>query len=248
MTTQKTFKRSVRARMAKTGESYASARTQLVRKADGRADEPVMEALPAGPDAAAEPSAAQIPADSFKPLVSDESVRKGTGRGWDEWFALLDAWGATDRRRRDIVDWISGEHGVSGWWSQSVTGSYERARGLRAKHQMAAGYSVAASRTIGVAAHELLAAFTDERTREGWLPDVVLRQRSTRAAYTARFDWPEPSSMVVVFLTPIGEGKSRVTVQHERLPDAATADHFKRFWRERLPALRSLLEAPAERT
>lgn len=249
MTTQKTFKRGVRARMAKTGESYATARTQLVRRADGRAGPPTDARATKPPEfeAISEAAATHHPADSFELPMSDESVRKGTGRGWDEWFSALDAWGATQRPRREIVLWLVSEHAVDGWWAQSLTGGYERARGLRAKHQMAAGYSVAASRTIGVPADELLAAFTDERTRAGWLPDVVLRQRPTRAAYTARFDWPEPSSMVVVFLTPIGEGKSRVTVQHEKMPDAATAGHFKQLWRERLVALKSFLETPGAR-
>ncbi|MDQ3477339.1 MAG: DUF4287 domain-containing protein [Actinomycetota bacterium] len=249
MTTQKTFKRGVRTRMAKTGESYATARTQLVRKADGRPGAPNARATkPPDVEAISVASAPLLPADSFELPMSDEAVRKGTGRSWDEWFAALDHLGATQLPRREIVLWLVSEHAVGGWWAQSVTGGYERARGLRAKHQMAAGYSVAASRTIGVAADELLAAFTDQQIRERWLPDVVLRQRPTRASHTARFDWPEPSSVVVVFVTPAGERKSRVTVQHDRLPDAATADQFKRFWRERVAVLRSLLDDPAERT
>ncbi|MBA3587552.1 MAG: hypothetical protein H0W41_07935 [Chloroflexi bacterium] len=40
MTTQKTLKRRVRARAAKTGESYTAARAQLLRKADPPAPAP----------------------------------------------------------------------------------------------------------------------------------------------------------------------------------------------------------------
>lgn len=235
MTTQKTFKRGVRARMAKTGESYATARKQLIHKADARSD---------GTDATStvEPTGSTAAADAELP-VSDEAVRRGTGRGWEEWFALLDAWGAAERRRPELPRWLVSEHGVGPWWAQSVTGGYERARGLRAKHQMADGYSVAASRTVAVAAENLLRAFTDPRTRRRWLPDTGLRRRPTRAANTVRYDWPEPSSVVAVYVTPVGERKSRLTIQHERLPDAETAERFKRFWRERLSALKPLLEA-----
>lgn len=48
-------------------------------------------------------------------------------------------------------------------------------------------------------------------------------------------------------MTPAGESKSRVTVQHQRLPDAATAASFKQLWRERLVTLKSLLEASSDR-
>ena len=240
MTTHKTFKRGVRARMTKTGESYTSARTQLVRKADARAERGTAEVTPAeATPAEATPATTGAGAE----LTSEEAIRKATGRGWEEWFAILDAWGATERRHPEIARWLVAEHGVSGWWAQSVTVSYERARGLRGKHQMAAGYAVTAVRTIGVGADALLSAFTDAPKRRRWLPDAPLRRRPTRAAHTARFDWPEPASVLVVYVTPLAPDRSRVAVAHERLPDAETADRFKRLWRERLGALKSTLES-----
>ena len=29
--------------------------------------------------------------------ISDESVKSKTGKGWAEWFAILDAWSARDK-------------------------------------------------------------------------------------------------------------------------------------------------------
>ena len=40
-----------------------------------------------------------------------------------------------------------------------------------------------------------------------------------------------------------GENKSQVAVEHERLADAAAVEATKTFWRERLTALKGLLEA-----
>ncbi|HEX2027200.1 MAG TPA: hypothetical protein VHF25_04295 [Nitriliruptorales bacterium] len=40
-------------------------------------------------------------------------VRAGTGRDREQWFALLDAWGAPRRAYREISDWLTGEHGLS---------------------------------------------------------------------------------------------------------------------------------------
>ena len=54
---------------------------------------------------------------------------KGTGKGWDDWFRVLDGWDATSRSHTEIARYVNGEHGVDGWWAQSVTVGYERARG-----------------------------------------------------------------------------------------------------------------------
>ena len=36
-------------------------------------------------------------------LTSDAAVRGATGRDFEEWFAVLDAWGATARRHGEIA-------------------------------------------------------------------------------------------------------------------------------------------------
>lgn len=236
MPSQKTFKRRVRARSAKTGESYTAARAQLVRRADARAAEPA----PVSDETTQPPSPALDPEVELP--TSDEALRGATGLDWAGWFAALDAWGATAKRHPDIARWLREVHGVDGWWAQSITVGYERARRIRAKHQIASGFSVSANRTIEVPVDRLKEAVTGESTRRQWLPDVELRRRPTRAETSARFDWPKPPSIVVAYFAAKGEGKSTLTVQHERLPDQATADRLKLHWRERLAALKELLE------
>lgn len=235
MPTQKIFKQRVRARMAKTGESYTAARRQLLRKAGA---EPTIEAQAIE---AAEPADAEgVPPDARE--VSDEAMVRATGRDHAAWFALLDEWGATEHGHTEIARWLSQTHGVPGWWTQSVTVAYERARGIRARHQMRDGYSVSVTRTVAVDPARALEAFTSPSLRERWLPDAPLRQRPTRAALTARFDWSDPPSRVVVTVVVKGTDKSVVAVSHEKLPDAASAEQFKGAWREWLTAMRVTLE------
>jgi len=81
MTTQRSFKRLVRARMDKTGESYTAARAMLL--------------------AGQGPQTQTAPTPVF--TMSDEAIRGRTGRGWEEWLDLLDAWGADDLPHRDIA-------------------------------------------------------------------------------------------------------------------------------------------------
>ena len=42
---------------------------------------------------------------------------------------------------------------------------------------------------------------------------------------------------------PKGDGKTQIGLGHEKLPDADTAERIKAMWRERLTALKELLES-----
>jgi len=166
-----------------------------------------------------------------------------TGRPYREWFADLDAWGATDAPHKAIAAWLMSERGVPGWWAQNITVEYERARGLRAVGQGRDGFfAVNATKTVAVPVAELYAAVVDPARREAWLPGVVLGERTATPHRTARFDWGEGSTRVVVGFQDKGERKSVVALSHERVPDAETAATMKAFWRERLSGLKALLE------
>ena len=218
MTRQKSFKRLVRARMDKTGESYTAARASLL--------------------------AAEQAADTEGPVLtmSDEAIRRRTGRGWEEWFDLLDEWGALERSHGEIAGWLSEEHGSGGWNAQSITVSYERARGGRAVGERPDGFSVTASKTVAVPVERLYDAFVDESLRRRWLAEVDLRERTATRPRGARFDWGDGETRVIVGFEAKGEVKSVAALAHERLPDAASAARMKSFWRERMVALKQLLE------
>lgn len=224
MPTQKVFKRRVRARMTKTGESYTAARSQLLRKAT----DPVADPAPtAQPDL----------------LTSDEAVRRATGQDHDHWFRVLDDWGATQHNHTRIAGHLRDDLGLPGWWAQNITVAYERVRGMRGRHQQADGFSIGVTRTVNVPAERALGAFTDAALRRRWLPEVRLRQRPTTAARTARFDWPDPASRLVVNVDPKGDAKTTVAIAHEKLPDLEAAEREKAAWRERLARLKTVLES-----
>ncbi|MEV4460785.1 hypothetical protein [Microbispora sp. NPDC049633] len=223
MTVRRSFKRLVRMRMAKTGESYTAARAALLA-ARG----------PDGPDAAAAPVL----------TTSDEAIRRRTGRGWEEWFDLLDGAGMAQRPHREIARWVAESLGVVplAWAAQAVTVSYERARGGRAVGQRSDGFAVSVSRTVGTPVDRLFTAFVDETERARWLPDVRLCERTATRPRSARFDWGEDGTRVNVTFAARGEARSTVTVEHARLADADAAERTKRWWRERLAALIVSLE------
>ena len=241
MTKQKSFKRRVRTRMTKTGERYAAARRTLMERADRRNAQGTADAdtvAQAGDKALAEASTG-----TAEPTTSDAAALKATGRTYGEWFAILDAWSAASRRHPEIARWLGEEHGVPSWWRQSITVSYERARGLRAVGQRTSGWSVSATRTVEVPVDRLFAAFDDAGLRLRWLGDADLRTRTATPPRSARYDWGGGPSRVEVSFVPAGSAKSRVAVEHSRLADAEETARMKTFWRERLGALKAMLEA-----
>ena len=248
MTRQKSFKGRIRARMDKTSERYTTARRQLLAKAGAEAGTPAGPERPTGPAAASQPAppapAPVADAPGARRPYSDEVIRGNTGRGWDEWFALLDAWGAVRRPHPEIARWLVEEHAVGGWWAQGVTVAYEQARGLRDPGQRRGGlYEVNASKTVAVPVERLYEAFADPALRGRWLPDAGFEVRTARPARSIRANWEDGSTRLLVTFTARGEAKSQVAVTHERISDAPTADKLKAFWRERVGVLRQVLEA-----
>jgi uncharacterized protein YndB with AHSA1/START domain len=219
MTRQKSFKRLVRSRMAKTGESYTAARAVLLAAEEPEAGEPVL-------------------------AISDEAIRQRTGSGWEEWFDRLDEWGATERPHREIARWVAEQLGIEphAWNAQAITVSYERARGGRAVGERADGFAISAQKTIAVPVERIFDAFVDETARERWLGDAELRERTATRPRSARFDWGDGGSRVNVTFEAKDEERSTVTVEQVGLADAEQAERMKAYWRGRVAALKSALE------
>ena len=220
MTRHKSFKVLVRGRMEKTGESYTAARASLLSAQEGT-----------GPEK--------------RPLAtSDAAILERTGRGWEEWFDLLDDWGAAERTHREIARWVAAQLGVDplAWNAQAVAGSYERARGLREVGEKPDGFAITASKTVAVPVERLFQAFVDESARRSWLPDGRLRERTATRPRSARFDWGEGETRVNVTFDAKGEAKSTAALEHARLADAAEAERMRAHWRERLDLLKTQLE------
>ena len=181
--------------------------------------------------------------DTGAALTSEEAVRGATGRSYEDWFRVLDSADMASRGHGEIADALTGEHGVSSWWAQTITVGYERARGLRPPHGGRDGlFSISASKTIEVPVERLFEAFMDAGLRERWLPDGELRERTSQPARSARFDWGDGATRVNAGCESKGDARSQVALAHERLADAQAADEMKRYWRERLNALKALLE------
>ncbi|MCI0451331.1 MAG: hypothetical protein L0Z51_02940 [Candidatus Latescibacteria bacterium] len=220
MPKQKDLKRLVRSRMQKTGESYTTARVHLTRTKKAPAKT----------------------AAEFETLagIKDATILAKSGKAWAEWVRILDAIDGANLPHRDIASFVHDEHGVDGWWSQSVTVGYERIKGLREIGQRRSGaYEASKSKTLPVRAAVAFDAFVNARTRKKWLADVAFTVRKATPSKSVRITWPDGTD-VTVWITPKGE-KCSVAVQHTKLVSRAAQASYKVYWAEKLAALVELL-------
>ena len=232
MPTQKDLKRLVRARMQKTGERYTTARAQLLRKRP-----------PPRPGRVA-PAPDEVDLAALAG-TSDASVSKGTGRTWKEWASVLDRAGAAKLAHSEIARIVHEEHGIPGWWSQSVTVGYERIRGLRQKGQRRDGtFEVGKSKVYPVSLEELWKGFL--RCKE-WLDGKKLRMSKATKHKYMHMRWTDGTPVDAGFYAK-GPGKSQVALSHRKITTREEAERLRAYWGERLLALGELLAAtPAPR-
>ena len=213
MPIQKDLKKIVRARMEKTGEAYTTARLHVVGK------KPQIDyAALAG--------------------MSDEAVKKATGRDWASWVKTLDAVQANEKPHREIAQYVA-SLGTPDWWSQGVTVGYERIRGLRDKGQRrGGGYEANKSRTFAVPVAKLFDTMTSAAKRRKWMP-VAMKVRTKTPHKTVRVSFDDGTLAQFYFLDK--GAKSTVAVQHQKLADRETANRMKEWWTERFDQLAELL-------
>jgi hypothetical protein len=217
MTQHKDLKRVVRARMKKTGESYTSARAQILRKPAAKPDYATLAGM------------------------SDASIKQGTGCAWERWVKTLDHLGADKMSHRDIAELIREKFRTPSWWTQTVTVGYERIKGLRTRGQQRDGsYGMTKSRTFDVPVDRLFEAWRNDKLRAQWLTDARTRVRTATKPKSVRLDWND--TIIAVGFASKGNSRSSVALEHSRLPDRETANRLKLYWTEQLDSLGKILE------
>lgn len=239
MTLQKKLKKTIRARSAKTGESYTAARRQvlLAREKPEATPEP--------------PPPAPAPKPPARRQITDESVIKKTGHGLDHWFGVLDAFGAGAKGHTDAAAFLYHEHGIPGWHAQGITVAWERERGLRQVNQACTGkYQVTVSKTVRATVAEVADALRSAERRAVWLaeaePGLV---QALDAAFTGprprevklkggyawlRFKWDGGTVEVRITGKPTG---ASVVADNKDLPEPALVEQRRAQWRGALEGL-----------
>jgi len=175
--------------------------------------------------------------------ISDDAVKKATGKTWTQWFAVLDKSGARKLPHPEIARLIYTKHKCPGWWSQMVTVAYERERGMREKYETPSGYQVSRSATIAVPVARLFEAWQDKRTRRRWLKDPAFVLRKAMPNKSMRITWADGKTNLEVNFYAKGAHKSQVTVQHTKLADAKEVERKRAYWTGALEQLKRVAKA-----
>jgi uncharacterized protein YndB with AHSA1/START domain len=174
--------------------------------------------------------------------ISDDAVKKATGKTAAQWFHIMDGFGAQKLPHKDIARRLAESHpDVSGWWSQMITVLYEQEHGLRQKHQTASGFQVSVSKTLSVSLDTLYQSWTKDETRQKWLDPKVVAVRSATPQKYLHMTWNQDKTNVDINFYSKGEGKSQVTVQHSKLPDAHAGETMKAYWKSALDRMQQAL-------
>jgi hypothetical protein len=250
MTRARALKQVIRARVAKTGERYTTARRHVLTTLERTkpAHPPAVEAPPAAPVAVAKPRSKGM---------SDEAFRKRTGHGLDHWFAILDKFGGVAKGHTASARHLYDEHGVDGWYAQGITVAYERARGVRDANQRCDGaYEVSVSKVLNGTTAAVIKCLSDPKLRRRWTGDVDAQLAAALASSLDgagakgvvvrddglgrhRYKWD--STTVQLYITPKPGGKVSVVATQMKLANAAAVETSRAQWRTMLNALAGAL-------
>ena len=200
-------------------------------------------------------------ADNYK-RVSDDAVREATGKGWNEWFALLDESGADSMSHKAIAAMLATpDHlGPDGrWWAQTITVAYEHARGRREVGQTAgAGYEIGVQKTLPITAARLWQLLVSAEGMRIWLGDVEEafplqpgltyetrdgvsgEVRTVSPGEKLRLTWKpvylKSPSTLQIYLEAKGD-RTALRFHQEKLVDSEERALMKNHWRNVLKAL-----------
>lgn len=182
--------------------------------------------------------------------TSDEAVSKATGKGWKEWFKIIDRAGGAEMAHKDIARYLYDEEGVSGWWAQCVTVGYEFARGRRVTGETAdAGFEVGVHKTVEISKTAAWKTITSTRWMARWLyaaPKLVEKRpfsnekvvgevRVMRPGERLRLAWKptgwKQGSTVQIRVGNAPNGKTRIGFHHEKLADAKMRERMRAHWK-----------------
>ena len=194
-------------------------------------------------------------------VVSDESVKRETGKSFSEWWKVLDAFGGPAKGRREIGVHLIQELKVDPWWSATLQVEYERHKGLVEKDGRGKGYTICATKSVKAPPERCWELLATGRALDAWFgPKNVLDLKAggslanadgnaadvkgVTPGKTIRLVWKDASApgTPVEIKLQAAAGKTTVMVTHDRLQTREEADGLRAAWGEALERMKKLAE------
>jgi uncharacterized protein YndB with AHSA1/START domain len=198
--------------------------------------------------------------DTYVPGIRPQSVLEKTGKPLEYWFEVLERFGCRSRGHRESALHLYNEHGVSAWWSQTLTVEYERVNGIRVVGQQSRGFGTNHRRTLTAPLHRVWQCLTDPGHISGWFGEIhsgeispgsevrfrdatLWTVRIVEPEVRIRLFWTEDTgrSVVQFSLHPRSDGRTVIEVSHEQIPTHESQKALKARWAAALSTLEDRL-------
>lgn len=116
--------------------------------------------------------------------TKDSSLRRATGKGWEQWQSLLNRAGASSWSHQKIVSYLHLKHHLTPWWQQIVAAGYEVLIGKRVEGQNLKGeYSLTVTKTLPLGQKDLWRFLTSQKGLGLWLQPLDSDFRIIKGAF-----------------------------------------------------------------
>jgi len=253
MTRARALKQVIRARAAKTGERYTTARRHILRELN--------QSTSASGASSASGAPGATRAASTKGGLSDAKSIEKTGHDLAYWFDVMDRFGGVEKGHTALTEHLYEKYEVPGWYCQGIVVAYERARGKRVMNQKCDGsFEVSVSKVIAATTPALVKALSEAKHAPASAKASAGRLWTTRADAglvkalraalndkkskgfvmkpngEARYRFKWDGMTVQVNLYPKGPGKTSIVAQ-QTLPGAEAVEPYRALWKAAFAAI-----------
>ena len=174
--------------------------------------------------------------------ISNEAVKKSTGKTLKEWFSILNKAGAKKMEQKQVAKLLHQKYGLSGWWSQMVTVQYEQEIKGRKKHEKPEGFQVSKSTTLTASVTKIFNMINSPIKRIIWLKDPAITIIKSTKDKSIRGKWIDKKTNIEFQFYPKDNNKTQLVVQQSRIKSEKEAETMKTYWGKQLNNLKKYLE------
>lgn len=196
--------------------------------------------------------------------ITSESVKKHSGKNWDQWIALLDKAGGVALKYRGLVQVLQ-KYDLTLWWVSIIATNYQIHKGVRVQGQNEKGqWLTNASKTMPISQKKMWNFMKSQEGLAVWLKpmgkfDLVKganfeveggvygELRTFKAPERMRFKWQDiewdKHSFLHFYIAPRPKDQCVLIFTHENLPSARDRIKMKEHWVTVLSDVKQALQA-----